>query len=338
MGNENYMADGAGSNLEALTRDYTPFAQLPEYWHFKLSQTKEGQTPAWLTDNVTYKSFGKIPVSRFMQENKKHPSLGKTWRDYKGDAWYATELPEKNKFRNKKAYLVFGSVRGTAGIYVNGKLISQEKHNWRRSFAIRIDQYLKNRDNTLFVKISDCGSASGIWRPVWLFTGGPAPEKADDPKGENLIKNSDFSQGFKYWYAPTKDAYSFEEDKGAKVLTIKGVPELGKKNGYVACVERLKWLKKDEVTGRKFAFGVTLEVAKISEELFFSVRELDADRKTVVYHTIRLKKGDQYDWKTLTKTFTTSPKTVSLRVYIVARNLPADDRVRVKDLSLCYAK
>lgn len=70
----------------------------------------------------------------------------------------------------------------------------------------------------------------------------------------------------------------------------------------------------------------------------FSIREIDSKGLSVTYHTIGVKKSDKYDWKEFTKTFTTSPKTVSLAVYIIASNLHDDDKVQVKDMSLYSVK
>ena len=172
INSENYFADGANNILGTLTADSKPFAQLPEYWYVKPEQTSKGKKLNCLNNKSVFKSWGKIPINCFWQRTKIDSPLGKKLKKYKGNIWYAIELPDKNKLEKEKVYLVFGGVRGNSWIYINGKLVSQQKNNWRHPFAVRIDEYLKDKNNVLFVKVRDIGTASGIWRPVWLFTGG----------------------------------------------------------------------------------------------------------------------------------------------------------------------
>jgi hypothetical protein len=154
MNHENVFADGACSALAKLTKDCTPFSQLPGFWSFKTGNNEDYR-------NTDYKIWEKISINHFWQHSLKN---------YKGTVWYATGLPDKKAFGNKKVYLVFGSVRGDSWIYVNGKLALQGKQNWRYPFKVRIDEYLKPANNKLLVKVKDTATASGIWRPVWIFT------------------------------------------------------------------------------------------------------------------------------------------------------------------------
>jgi hypothetical protein len=155
MRHEDTFADGASTILGTLTDTYSPFCQLPEYWHYKQGEL-EGNIKT-----LDFKKWPEISINNYWQEKLKN---------YKGVVWYAVNLPDKKAFRNKKVYLVFGSVRGIAWIYVNGKLAMQGKKDWRAPFMLRIDEYINNNDNKLLIKVKDTGSASGIWRPVWIFT------------------------------------------------------------------------------------------------------------------------------------------------------------------------
>ena len=154
MRHENTFADGASTVLGNLTNKYTAFAQLPEYWHYKQAKNEDYK-------NADFKNWDKISVKGFWQHKLK---------DYKGIVWYGVNLPDKKAFKNQKVYLVFGSVRGYSWIYVNGKLVTSGKKNWREPFAVRIDEHLNDRDNKLTIKVKDGGGASGIWRPAWIFT------------------------------------------------------------------------------------------------------------------------------------------------------------------------
>lgn len=152
-------------------------------------------------------------------------------------------------------------------------------------------------------------------------------------EAKNLISNQNFANNFKGWFITQKNAFSVKDN----ILSIKGVPEIGEKNKYVKCAQKLK-IAKDEVTGKKFTFGITVKATKVSGKLAISVREIDANGKSVKYQSIKLKKRDKYDWKKLTKTFTTSPRTVSIGIYIVSNYLQGDDDIQVKDIFLHRVK
>ena len=163
--------------------------------------------------------------------------------------------------------------------------------------------------------------------------------KANDVKSENLIRNHDFTQGFKYWHVPLKkssNTYSIKNIADKNILIIKGAPELGEKNNYVKCACRIK-LTKDKISAKKFTFGVSLKAIKVSGQLTFAVREIDAAGKTITYQAIKVKKRDKYDWKKFSKTFSTSPKTVKLAFYIISRYLQKEDEIQAKDIFL-YSK
>jgi len=146
---------------------------------------------------------------------------------------------------------------------------------------------------------------------------------------KNLIPNPNFANNFKGWFLTHKKAFSVKEN----ILSIRGLPEIGKKNSYVKCAQSLR-LSKDKVTGKKFIFGITVKATKVSGKLMLAVREVDAKGKSVKYQSINLKKRDKYDWKKLTKTFTASPKTVRIGIYIVANYLQGDDDIQIKDMFL----
>ena len=148
-------------------------------------------------------------------------------------------------------------------------------------------------------------------------------------EAENLIPNPNFADNSKGWYITHKKAFSVKEN----ILSIKGLPEIGKKNSYVKCAQKLK-LTKDQVAGKTFTFGITLNVKKISGRLRIAVRQVDAKGKSITYSGFILKKRAKYDWKKLTKTFTASPKAVRISIYIVASYLQGDDDIQVKDIYL----
>jgi Carbohydrate binding domain len=153
---------------------------------------------------------------------------------------------------------------------------------------------------------------------------------------KNLIVNPDFAQGLKGWYVPfakTSSSYTLKKDDDKNILITKGDSKLGKKNSYVKCSQTLR-LPKDKVSGKKFTFGVTLKAVKVSGKLMFAIREIDAKGSSVSYRAIKLKKRDKYDWKKFTKTFTTSPKTVKLAVYVISSYLQDDDEIQAKDIFL----
>ena len=150
---------------------------------------------------------------------------------------------------------------------------------------------------------------------------------------ENLIPNPGFADNFNGWYVTHKKAFSVKDG----VLLIKGLPELGEKNAFLKCAQTLK-LGKDQVSGKKFTFGITLNVKKISGKLMIAVRQVDAKGKSIAYSGFNLKKRAKYDWKKLTKTFTASPKAVKIGIYIVARYLQGDDDIQIKDIYLHSAE
>lgn len=152
-------------------------------------------------------------------------------------------------------------------------------------------------------------------------------------EAKNLISNSNFADNFKGWYVTNKKAFSVKDN----ILSIKGLPELGEKNSFVKCAQTLK-LVKDKVAGKKFTFGITINVTKVSGKLMLAVRQIDAKGKSITYKGINLKKRDKYNWKKMTKTFTVSPKAVKLGIYIVARYLQDDDDIQVKNIYLHSVK
>ena len=152
-------------------------------------------------------------------------------------------------------------------------------------------------------------------------------------EAKNLIPNPDFADNFKGWYLTQKKAFSVKDG----VLSIKGLPELGEKNGFVKCAKTLR-LPKDKISAKKFTFGITLNVKKISGKLMIAVRQVDAKGKSITYSGFNLKKRAKYDWKKLTKTFTASPKAVKIGIYIVSRYLQGDDDIQLKDIYLHSAE
>lgn len=150
---------------------------------------------------------------------------------------------------------------------------------------------------------------------------------------KNLISNPNFADNFKGWYVTHKKAFSVKDN----ILSVKGLPEIGEKNSFVKCAQTLK-LTKDQVAGKKFTFGVTVNATKVSGKLRLAVRQVDAKGKTIVYKGINLKKRDKYDWKKMSNTFTVSPKAVKIGIYIVASYLEGDDDIQIKDIYLHSVK
>jgi hypothetical protein len=152
-------------------------------------------------------------------------------------------------------------------------------------------------------------------------------------EAKNLIPNPNFAKNFVGWFVTQKKAFSVKDN----ILSVKGLPEIGEKNRYIKCAQNIK-LAKDKITGKKFTFGVTVKVTKVTGKLMIAVREIDAKGKSVKYQSINLKKRDNYDWKKLTKTFTASPKTVKFAIYFVATHLGGDDDIQIKDMYLNSVK
>lgn len=145
-------ADGASTLLGKITEGMTPVLQLPSHWPFRIDDEKNIQNP-------DFKSWDKISINNFWQDTAKDAKT----------VWYGIELPDQRVFDKEKVYLVFGSLRGTVELHVNGNLISTVRPDWRKPFLVEIGQYLKPSNNKLAVKIQDSGEAAGIWRPVWIF-------------------------------------------------------------------------------------------------------------------------------------------------------------------------
>jgi len=155
-------------------------------------------------------------------------------------------------------------------------------------------------------------------------------------EAKNLIANADFAQEFKGWYvskAKTSTSYTLKKLDDKNILVAKGDSKLGEKNAYIKCAQTLK-LTKEQIAGKKFTFGVTLKAVQVSGKLMFAIREVDANKKTIRYQAIKLKKRDSYDWKKFTKTFTASPDTTEFAVYIVSNYLQDDDEILAKDIFL----
>jgi hypothetical protein len=152
-------------------------------------------------------------------------------------------------------------------------------------------------------------------------------------EAKNLIPNPNFADNFKGWYLTHTKVFSVKKN----ILSITGLPEAGKKNSYIKCAQSLK-LSRDKVAGKKFTFGITVKVTKVSGKLMLAVREIDVNGKTITYQAIKLKKRDKYDWKKNTKTFIASTKAVKIAIYIVGNYLGKNDEIQVKDMFLNKAK
>ncbi len=163
---ENY-SDGSGALLSKAAAGMTPFAQLPQMW--RIAYKNADATPSWLNDDSAKNWKSGSIVNHTWELIDPESAPGRKLRKTPQCIWYATSLPDKDKFGGKEAYLLFGGIRGRGVAYVNGRPLSL--HSSRGPFSIRIDQYLKARDNKLYVKVFRRASeTSGIWRPVWLFT------------------------------------------------------------------------------------------------------------------------------------------------------------------------
>lgn len=149
---------------------------------------------------------------------------------------------------------------------------------------------------------------------------------------KNLIQNADFANAFKGYYLTSKHSFSIDKLDGKNILVIKSDanPEINK---YLKCSKKINVPLKS-IVKKKFTFGVTLKVAKVSGSAYFAIREVDGQGKTIVYHSIKLKKRDKFDWKKLTKKFTTSSNTASLALYIVEKYWGSDDEIQAKDIFL----
>jgi hypothetical protein len=149
---------------------------------------------------------------------------------------------------------------------------------------------------------------------------------------ENLTPNADFQNDFKGYFRSSKEAFSLIKIGAQNILVIKQNPNK-EKNKHVKCSIVIE-LPPEKVTGKKFRFGVTLKVKKISGAAYLAIREIDSNGESLTYRKIKIKKRDAYNWKKFTKTFTTSSKTVKLAFYIVAKYLGDEDEIQVKEIFL----
>ena len=95
-------------------------------------------------------------------------------KNYDGIGWYALRLAGPKAWKGKKICLLFGAVDESAWVYLNGKYcgerVFKDPDDWKRSFAIRIDQNINwnSRWQTIVVKVRDTNGQGGIYRPVTL--------------------------------------------------------------------------------------------------------------------------------------------------------------------------
>ena len=103
-----------------------------------------------------------------------------------------------------------------------------------------------------------------------------------------------------------------------------------------AAAVRMSWeqLKGADLAGREITLSFDAKAEKLSGNVSFAIREIDAAGKSLRYQTVKLTKYDQHDWKNYTKTFKLSPKTDAIALHVTADYLDGEDSFRFANLKL----
>lgn len=175
--NEQRYGDVCGiQNINIPLKGYTPIKRLSSKYYFQIDPHNKGLTQKWFKY-----SYGKIEArwdkingAVHWENAQTDPSLMKELKNYDGIVWYAQKLKIPTSYRNKKLYLMFGSVDESCWVYINGKEAGKhlfsKPDDWKTPFAIRIDPFINKDDGNVFltVRVEDKSGLGGIWKPVWL--------------------------------------------------------------------------------------------------------------------------------------------------------------------------
>ena len=149
---------------------------------------------------------------------------------------------------------------------------------------------------------------------------------------ENLVRNPDFQPPlWKEWHCNAPKNFLAEKDGERNVIVIKGNTPA---KGFQRIIQTYRQLKGADLAGREITLSFDAKAEKLSGNVSFAIREIDAAGKSLRYQTVKLTKYDQHDWKNYTKTFKLSPKTDAIALHITADYLDGEDSFRFANLKL----
>ena len=144
--------------------------RLPEVWSFRTDPDDKGEAEGWAT----------APTDEHWQPIKTSQHWDFQGVDYKGVAWYATDLALPSSHDpGKKTWLLFHAVDGKAKVYIDGEQVGSQTgpigQMWNQAWAIDVTEALKSGGNhRLAVRVEKHTKkgAAGIWKPIEVRQGG----------------------------------------------------------------------------------------------------------------------------------------------------------------------
>jgi hypothetical protein len=149
---------------------------------------------------------------------------------------------------------------------------------------------------------------------------------------ENLVGNPGFEDASLAPWKPGGDAFELvpEPAGGEKAYRLRGNPA-SDKNHFQVTRQSLE-VTPDPETRYVFAGMVRTDLSPGEEKLAsFSIREVNAENKSVTYRTLNLPLTERL-WHRRMLTFKPHPDTVRFQVYLLGRNLEATDTVWFDDI------
>lgn len=146
---------------------------LPEVWKLKLDPRGVGRDEAWFAEalsDLPVDGWQQISIWNFIESQGYGHS-----RLIDGDFWYRLRFKAPAFSVGKRVYLRFGALDDEGTVYINGKLIADQRtvdgHTWKNPFEIDVTNHLRiGAENQITVHGYDAEGGGGIWRPVVLYT------------------------------------------------------------------------------------------------------------------------------------------------------------------------
>ena len=136
-------------------------------WAFRADYYNQGEAQKWFEPSKSNVFIDSIEVPG-------NWDLYNEYTDYAGKAWYRTSFMASNDWEAKVVRLVFQSVYHDSKVWLNGKLLGENKLGFL-SFQFDIQKYLKiGEENTLVLQVDNTYKLGATWnwggirRPVWL--------------------------------------------------------------------------------------------------------------------------------------------------------------------------
>ena len=143
-------------------------AVLPQEWRFYIDQSEQGEQKG-------------IHTEEFDDSRLRTLSINDVWEnqgfDYNGVAWYRTRFTPPKREPDKRHYLWFGAIDGSAWLYVNGTKVgerdsSKVSNAWYMPYAVDVTDHLRpGADNLIVIKVHDKAGLGGIYRGALLLEG-----------------------------------------------------------------------------------------------------------------------------------------------------------------------